>query len=353
MNNKNLLYLNLAVDDEDVSLGFANTWIKQFSNKFENVDIITLNKSNENIGTNKKVNIYGLLKGDNTSRISKFLKIRKTIKELTSTTSYDLCFSHMSPLLLLMTKFYGLKKFPTILWYTHPKPKEFSKKIVLIMSLFFCNKVVTASNSSFPYKSNKLNVVGHAIDYEQFLNKRKKVLNKEFLILSRISKSKNLEVAIDGFLKSKFSNHNISIVGDAVSKEDVKYRNKLSKKYELNENVIFLGKIPHKDLPSLMNKYSFHINATPEGFYDKSVLEAISGGLFSLYANKDYDKHFKKDMHYLTKFELNQRSLSDVLNSVYEQEDKNILRIIEYGQLSVANESIQTIFERIVATVEN
>ena len=221
------------------------------------------------------------------------------------------------------------------------------------MSLFFCNKVVTASNSSFPYKSNKLNVVGHAIDYEQFLNKRKKVLNKEFLILSRISKSKNLEVAIDGFLKSKFSNHNISIVGDAVSKEDVEYRNKLSKKYELNKNVIFLGKIPHKDLPSLMNKYSFHINATPEGFYDKSVLEAISGGLFSLYANKDYDKHFKKDMHYLTKFELNQRSLSDVLNSVYEQEDKNILRIIEYGQLSVANESIQTIFERIVATVEN
>ena len=353
MNNKNLLYLNLAVDDEDVSLGFANTWIKQFSNKFENVDIITLNKSNENIGTNKKVNIYGLLKGDNTSRISKFLKIRKTIKELTSTTSYDLCFSHMSPLLLLMTKFFSLKKFPTILWYTHPKPKEFSKKIVLIMSLFFCNKVVTASNSSFPYKSNKLNVVGHAIDYEQFLNKRKKVLNKEFLILSRISKSKNLEVAIDGFLKSKFSNHNISIVGDAVSKEDVEYRNKLSKKYELNENVIFLGKIPHKDLPSLMNKYSFHINATPEGFYDKSVLEAISGGLFSLYANKDYDKHFKKDMHYLTKFELNQRSLSDVLNSVYEQEDKNILRIIEYGQLSVANESTQTIFERIVATVEN
>ena len=178
MNNKNLLYLNLAVDDEDVSLGFANMWIKQFSNKFENVDIITLNKSNENIGTNNKVNIYGLLKGDNTSRIRKFLLLKKTIKELTSTSSYDLCFSHMSPLLLLMTKFYSLKKFPTILWYTHPKPKEFSKKIVLIMSLFFCNKVVTASNSSFPYKSHKLNVVGHAIEYEQFLNKRGKLLNK-------------------------------------------------------------------------------------------------------------------------------------------------------------------------------
>jgi len=179
------------------------------------------------------------------------------------------------------------------------------------------------------------------------------LLNKEFLILSRISKSKNLEVAIDGFLKSKFSKHNISIIGDAVTKEDSEYKNKLSKKYEGNKNVIFLGKIPHKDLPSLMNKYTYHINATPEGFYDKSVLEAISNGLFSLYANKDYDKHFKKDMQFLTKFELNQRSLADVLNSVYEQEDKNILKIIEYSQLSVSNESIQTIFERIVATVES
>ena len=42
-----------------------------------------------------------------------------------------------------------------------------------------------------------------------------------------------------------------------------------------------------------MNKYSFHINATPEGFYDKSVLEAISGGLF-IFANKDYATFLKK-----------------------------------------------------------
>jgi len=259
----------------------------------------------------------------------------------------------MSPLLLLITKFYSLKKFPIILWYTHPKPREFSKKIILIMSLFFCNKVVTASNSSFPYKSSKLSVVGHAIDYEQFLNKRVKLLNKEFLILSRISKSKNLEVAIDGFLKSKFSNNNISIVGDAVTNEDTEYKNILSKKYENNKNVTFLGKIPHKDLPSLMNNYSFHINATSEGFYDKSVLEAISGGLFSFYSNKDYDKHFNRDMRFFTKFELNQNSLTDVLNSVYDQEDENILRIIEYGQLSVSKESVQTIFERIVTTVES
>ena len=44
MNRKNLLYLNLSVDEKDVSLGFAKTWTNQFSKNFDNVDIITLNK---------------------------------------------------------------------------------------------------------------------------------------------------------------------------------------------------------------------------------------------------------------------------------------------------------------------
>jgi hypothetical protein len=61
------------------------------------------------------------------------------------------------------------------------------------------------------------------------------LLNKEFLILGRISKSKNLEVAIDGFLKSKFSKHNISIIGDAVTKEDLEYKNKLSKNMKVTK----------------------------------------------------------------------------------------------------------------------
>ncbi len=351
MNNKNLLYLNLAIDDKDVSLGFANTWIEQFSRKFQNIDIITLNKSTESIGKNNNVNIYGLIKSDNSSKFIKILKIRKIIKDLTSTTNYDLCFSHMSPLLLLMTKIYGLNSFPKILWYTHPKPKELSKKIILILSLLVSNKVVTASKSSFPYKSSKVNVIGHAIDYELFLNKKEKVVNKEFIIISRISKSKNLEIAINGFLNSKFKNYNISLVGDAVTKEDEDYKNKLLKKYANNNNVTFLGKIPHKALPDLLKKYSYHINATPKGFYDKSVLEAISAGLFSFYSNEDYNKHFKKDLNSYTKFELNQKSLIEVLDSVYDQEEKNILRIIQSGQLSVSDESIQTIFERVTATV--
>ena len=54
MNRKNLLYLNLSVDEKDVSLGFAKTWTDQFSKNFDNVDIITLNKPVENIEYHQK-----------------------------------------------------------------------------------------------------------------------------------------------------------------------------------------------------------------------------------------------------------------------------------------------------------
>ncbi len=353
MNNKKLLFLNLAVDDKDVSLGFANTWIEQFSLKFEKIDIITLNKSTDSVGKNNNVNIYGLVKSDKSSKLGKLLKIRKIIKDLTSTNKYDLCFSHMSPLLLLITKIFCTNTIPSVLWYTHPKPKELSKRTVLILALLFSNKVVTASKSSFPYNSGKVNVIGHAIDYELFLNKREKVINKEFVIISRISKSKNLEVAIDGFLNSKFKNNNIAVVGDAVTNEDENYKNKLTKKYSNNKNVTFLGKITHKELPNLISNYSYHINATPKGFYDKSVLEAISAGLFSFYSNEDYNKHFKKESNIYTKFELNKNSLSEVLDLVYEKEEKSILRIIKSSQLSVSKESIQSIYDRVIDVVEN
>ena len=68
-------------------------------------------------------------------------QIKNLIQKLTTITNYDLCFSHMSPLLLVLTRFYSKnKKTPRILWYTHPKPNEFSKRVVLLLSLMFSDR---------------------------------------------------------------------------------------------------------------------------------------------------------------------------------------------------------------------
>jgi glycosyltransferase involved in cell wall biosynthesis len=353
MNRKNLLYLNLSVDEKDVSLGFAKTWTDQFSKNFDNVDIITLKKPVENIEY-QNVRIYGITKDNKYTKFNKYKQIKNIIQKLTTETNYDLCFSHMSPLLIILSGIYSKNRnIPRVLWYTHPKPKELSKRIILQLSLFFSNRVVTASNSSFPYKSKKLNVIGHAIDYELFQSRRNNLLNKDFIILSRISKSKNIELALDSFLKSKFKNNLITIVGDSVTSQDKEYKKFLENKYKNNDNVIFKGKVPHNNLPTILSNYSFHINATASGFYDKSVLETLSAGLFNFYSNTDYNKLFSEEMITYTNFKLNNASLTDNLNAVYDLKEKTLLEIVKLGQKNASNESIRTIFDRVITTIES
>ena len=353
MNKKNLLYLNLSLNKKDVSLGFVNTWTNQFSKNFENVDIITLNKP-AGINENYNVKIYGISEYDNSTKLNKYIQIKNIIQKLTTETNYDLCFSHMSPLLLVLTRIYSKnKKTPRVLWYTHPKPKELSKRFILLLSLAFSNKVVTASNSSFPYKSKKVNVIGHAIDNELFQSEREKLLNKSFIILSRISKSKNIDLAVDCFLNSKFKNNVITIVGDSVTPQDEEYKKFLENRYKFNNNITFEGKVPHNSLPTFLCNYSFHINATPSGFYDKSVLETLSAGLFNFYSNTDYNKLFSEDMISFTNFKLNISSLTDNLNAVYDLKEETLLEIVKFGQKNASNESVRTIFDRVVTTIES
>ena len=354
MNKKKLLYLNLSTDDNDVSLGFSNTWLSKFSDKFESVDLISLNKSTNNKNGFKNVKIYGVSQSENLSKLSKFLRLKNLVKDLTKKNEYEVCFSHMSPLLSIITKLFNQNnKTISILWYTHPKPKEISKKFILFISLFINNKIVTASKSSFPYYSKKVKVIGHAIDYETFLYKKNSISNKDIVILSRISKSKNLELSIDCFLKSKFNQNSITVIGDAVTADDKDYKTFLIKKYKKNDNVIFKGMIPHKDLPNVLKSYSYHINSTPSGFYDKSVLETLAAGIYNFYLNDDYDKLFDTKSLKYTKFSSKQNSLTHLLNSVYELDEKKILEIISHAQFSVARESISTISDRVLSTVEN
>ena len=353
MHRNNLLYLNLSVDEKDVSLGFAKKWANQFSENFENVDIITLKKSTKNTEY-QNVKIYGIYDNDKSTKFKKYLQIKNIIQKLTADTNYDMCFSHMSPLLLVLTRIYSKNKnTPRILWYTHPKPKDLFKRLILRLSLIFSNKVVTASKSSFPYKSKKVEIIGHAVDYDLFHKKRDNLLNKDFIILSRISQSKNIELALDSFLNSKFKNNLITVVGDSVTTQDKKYKKFLENRYKNNDNVIFKGKVPHNSLPTVLSNYSFHINATASGFYDKSVLETLSAGLFNFYSNTDYNKLFREDMTTFTNFKLNYSSLTDNLNAVYDLKEETLLEIVQLGQKNASNESIRTIFDRVITTIES
>ena len=53
--SKKLLYFNLALDENDTSLGFAIDWIKTIAKNYDHVDVVTLKKvSNLNFQENIK-----------------------------------------------------------------------------------------------------------------------------------------------------------------------------------------------------------------------------------------------------------------------------------------------------------
>ena len=54
-----------------------------------------------------------------------------------------------------------------------------------------------------------------------------------------------------------------------------------------------------------------------------------------------------------TNFKLNNSSLTENLNAVYDLKEETLLEIVKLGQKNASNESIETIFDRVITTVES
>lgn len=351
MCNTNVLLLNIAVDKSNVSLGFTQSWINEFSKHYDFVDVVTLNKIDDVKLEN--VNVYGLTSSDSPKKIDKIIKLRKIVRELTSQKKYNLVFSHMSPILLIIAKLFNKSKSSLhVLWYTHPMPDSFIKKIILYISLYFSDKVVTASNTSFPINSQKVSQIGHAIDYEKFYLKRAKISISKFLILSRISTSKNIDFIIEEFLSSQFNHLTLDIIGDCLTSKDSEYKKFLENKYAKNKNINFIGKIDYQNLSSILKNYDVHISATAEGFYDKSVLETMANGIINFYCNSDYSKHFSKEYQEILQFKMVKNSLANQLNKIKNIENSFLLTMVDEVQKNANKESLESIIYRINNSIQ-
>ncbi len=342
---KKVLVLNISTDSKDTSLGFAISWVNALSINYDNVDVITLNKGD--ISTlNENVNVYEV---KNTRlKLFRVFKVITILKDQLKSNSYNYCLSHMSPLLSILA-FYLLKKqgTPNVLWYAHPGPNELSKKITLYLSKYLVDKIITSTENSFPIKSKKINVIGQAINFNYFVEKKPDFKNFNFLILSRISKSKKIEESIDGFLKSIYSKNIIYIIGGPATSNDKKYLSQLKQKYKSFNNVVFKGVVPHNNLKEYLENVNFHINQTSEGNYDKSVLETTVSGILNFYRNSDYDKLFPQEYVNFFKFNNGPVGLAEVISSIEKLNEKDFSKIIKYSQDEIKIESLETLDERI------
>jgi hypothetical protein len=349
MKKEKILIFNISTDSNNTSLGFAVNWINQLSEYYIEIDVVTLNKGATHM-LNDNINVYS---HDSINKITKFIEIRKTIKNLLKNNEYKFCLSHMTTSLTLVSStIFKFNNLQSILWYTHKGPTTFIKKIVLYLGALFSDRIITASENSFPLRFKKVTSIGHAINYEDFYRSRINTESKDFLILSRISRSKNIDESIQGFLNSVYGeSQSITIVGGPLTKQDVEYESYLKNKYSVYSNIRFAGSIPHPNLSKYIDKTRFHINNTPKGFYDKSVLETLSGGIINFYMNSEYDKNIHPEYLNILKFDGSKDALTKSINLISKLDKDFLIEIIKFSQERVKEESLKTLHYRILKVI--
>ena len=347
MKNK-LLILNLGVDAENTSLAFTQKWINELSLNYLKVDVITL-KVGEKYKLNENVSLHYVNKNDSGySKIHQLKILNKITKELIKNNQYSHCFAHMAPLQHLIAKFYlSQNNIKSTLWFTHAGPKFGIKWLILFLSSVLANNIVTASKYSFPFKFKKIQVIGHGINFDNFYNEKLDFSNKNILILSRVSKSKNIENSLDNIVKCKnFEKFKVDIIGGTLNIQDEEYLEYLIKKFKKFNNIKFLGKKNHGELPDLLKKYDININNAKKGFFDKAVLGTAASGIINFYRSNDFDFLYDEEFNKLLKFE--EDNLFQKIDEIQEIEKQKVLDNISYAQSRSENHSIKNVVANLI-----
>ncbi len=287
---KNLLIIAQKVDAEDDLLGFFIDWIKEFSNNFDNVFVITLSKGKYELPSN--VQVYSLGKEHGSSKFVRLVTYYKLLFRLVPKSNG--VFAHMSPIFAVSSwpvTFIFRKKI--ILWYLH-RSVTFRLKLANLL----CYKIVTAAKESLLFKSNKIIETGHGINIEKFRTKRDWTGDRfRLLSVGRISKIKNYETLIKAakILQEKNIEVEIKIVGQPVMSADTEYMNylkTLNEKLALRREIEFVGFVPFSKIADYYKNSDLVVGLTPQGGIDKTILEAMASGCLVLTSNPVNKKYF-------------------------------------------------------------
>ncbi|MBU2263315.1 glycosyltransferase family 4 protein [Patescibacteria group bacterium] len=280
------LIITQKVDENDDILGFFHRWIEEFAKHCENVIVVCLQKEEYDLPANVKVLSLGKEKGK--SRLKYIFNFYKYIWQ--ERKNYDAVFVHMNQEYVLLGglfwKFFGKKIF---MWRNHGRGNIFTR-----IAIIFSDKVFCTSKYSYTAKFKKTEIMPVGIDTEKFFAKGgsasgEKIQNS-ILSLGRISPIKNTHVLIEALrlLDEKGVDFIANIYGNA-PKRDLEYYKKIRKfgeGLEKKRKLFFHKGIPNPKTPEIYSKHQFFINLTPEGSFDKTILEAMACRILVIYSNK-------------------------------------------------------------------
>jgi len=204
---------------------------------------------------------------------------------------------------------------------------------------------VTSVGTAYPYKRNKLTVIGQGIDTDLFSPDWQIAPDTPPMILcaGRLSSVKNHATLLKAtsLLRRNWGKpFQVVILGGPVTSSDGPYAKSLYdqvKDLEIQEIIRFEPPISMVSLPFWYQRCTVHVNLTPTGFGDKVALEAMSCAKPSLLANGGFRETLGNLSELLHFRHNNSQDLADKLEQVLTLKEDDRSKMGEYLREQIVN----------------
>ena len=339
-----LLVVTQTIDKNDPALGFFHQWIEEFSKKFESITVIALNVGEHSLPQN--VTVHSLGKSEGKGRITRGVRFWKLLFSLRA--KYDVVFCHMNPEYMiaggLLWRLLGKK---TALWYMHGvvSPR-------LHLAVFLADRVLTGSKESCRIESNKVQVLGHGIDVDVFSPGEVAQEPLSLISVGRLSPSKRVEtfLSVCEMLSQKGITYRARVIGGPATKGDEVYAETLRVRAEKLPSVLFLGPVPHHELPDFFRDSHLCISASTTGSLDKVMLEAMASGVIPITSNRAFERALSSQGLYVS---AGPEEFFDILVSLWNDAPRRKQLRTALRNEVVSKHSLRSLVEKIYSTYEH
>lgn len=347
----NLLWFNLATDVDDPILGFATRWIQKMAERVDFVYVITMRVGRYEFPEN--VRVYSVGKEKGYSKPRRAVEFYKYLYRILRGKRIDVCFSHMIPIFTVMAApVLKFNKIPIVTWYAHP-----SLTWTLKLAHHLSNRMVASVSTAYPYKRDKLVVVGQGIDTDLFHPDDTKPDQPPLLLcVGRLSPVKDHPTLIRAaaLLRERWPKpFRVVILGGPARPADrdyMRFLQNLIQELNLQDLVSLHPPVPMRDLPTWYRRCTVHVNLTPTGSGDKVAWEAMACGRPCVVANEGFRETLGIYAENLLFEHGNPESLAERLLWVLSLEEREREIVGAYLREQVVKfHSLERLVERLVA----
>jgi glycosyltransferase involved in cell wall biosynthesis len=278
---------------DDPIRGFIVRWMETLADRTDQLTILTLEQRHE--ATHSKIKVYSLGK-EHTEGIGKRIQYlgrwHRCMKQIMRDDRPQVVFTHMTPIYSVLAAPYAKARgIPIVTWYAHP-----SLTCTLRLAHLVSTRTVASIATAYPYKHNKLTVIGQGIDVDLFSPEFGVSPEQPPIILcvGRLSPVKDHPTLLKAaWLLRQNDCHcfRVVIIGGPATSHDEKYVLELHRQVKqlgLEATVHFEPTVSMERLPLWYRRCAVYVNMTPTGSGDKVVWEAMACGKPAVVANEGF-----------------------------------------------------------------